>query len=98
MAGDRAGAKAALEIARAANRHVEHYMTARKPLIEDPLEMYSPDNEDEAVYVLTNLNQAWVAHKTAALWLFDELKKNISAPAQDKSQPKRSVAKKQRVQ
>ena len=35
LAGDRAGAKAALEIARAANGHVELYMTIRKPLPEE---------------------------------------------------------------
>lgn len=73
-------------------------MTARKPLPEDPPEMYSPDSEEEAVYVLTNLSQAWATHNTAALWLFDEMMPNASAPAQGKSQPKHSATKNHRVQ
>jgi tetratricopeptide (TPR) repeat protein len=88
LADDRAGAKAALEIARAANRHVELYLTARKPLPKDPPEMYSPRSEEEAVLVLSNLSGAWAAHKEATFWLFDELKPNKIEPAQGKRQPK----------
>lgn len=98
LAGDRAGAKAALEIARAANRHVELYLTARKPLPEDPPEMYSPGSEEEAVLLLSNLGDAWAAHKEATFWLFDELKSNENAPAQGKTQPRRSAVKRQRVE
>jgi tetratricopeptide (TPR) repeat protein len=50
LAGDHAGATAALEIARVANHHVELYMTARKPLPEVPPEVYSPGSEEEAVF------------------------------------------------
>lgn len=92
LAGDRAGAKAALEIARAANRHVELYITARKPLPEDPPEMYSSGSEEEAVLLLSNLGDAWAAHKEATFWLFDELQ------AEGKHQPKRSPARGKRVQ
>ena len=74
--GDRAGAKAALGIARAANHHVELFMTARKLLPKDPPEMYSPGSEEEAVLVLSNLSGAWAAHKEATFWLFDELNPN----------------------
>jgi tetratricopeptide (TPR) repeat protein len=98
LAGDRAGAKAALEIARVANRHVELYLTARKPLPEDPPEMYSPGSEEEAVLVLSNLSGAWAAHKEATFWLFDELKPIDSEQAQGKHQPKLVRAKGERVQ
>ena len=98
LAGDRAGAKAALEIARAANHHVEHYMTARKPLPKEPPEMYSPGSEEEAVLLLRNLGGAWAAHKDAALWLFDELQPIDSEPAQGKRQLKLVPAKGKRVQ
>ena len=82
LAGDRAGAKAALEIARAANHHVELYMTARKPLPEEPPEMYSPGSEEEAVLVLSILSGAWAAHKEAVFWLFDELQPDDNELAQ----------------
>jgi len=98
LAGDRAGAKAALEIARAANHHIEFYMTARKPLPEDSPEMYSPGSEEEAVLVLSNLSGAWAAHKEATFWLFDELQPNENEPAQGKHQPKLVRAKGKRVQ
>ena len=97
LADDRAGAKAALEIARAANRHVELYLTARKPLPEDPPEMYSPGSEEEAVLVLSNLSGAWAAHKEATYWLFDELQLNGSEPTQGKRKPKHVPAKGKRV-
>lgn len=73
LIGDRAGAKAALETARAANRYVELYLTAGKPLPDGPPEMYSPGSEEEAFLVLSNLSDAWAAHKEAVCWLFDEL-------------------------
>lgn len=92
LADDRAGAKAALEIARAANRHVELYITARKPLAEDPPEMYSPGSEEEAVLLLSNLGDAWAAHKEATVWLFDELQ------AEGKHRPKRSPARGEKAQ
>jgi tetratricopeptide (TPR) repeat protein len=98
LADDRAGAKAALEIARAANHHVELYMTARKPLPEDPPEMYSPGSEEEAVLLLSNLGDAWAAHKEATFWLFDELQPDGNGQAQGKRQPKRLPAKGNRVQ
>ena len=98
LAGDRAGAKAALEIARASNRHVELYLTARKPLPEDPPEMYSPGSEEEAVLLLSNLGDAWAAHKEATFWLFDELQPDGNEQAEDKHQPKRLHAKGKRVQ
>lgn len=74
QAGDRVGAKAALEVAREANRYVELYLTARKPLPGQLPEMYSPGSEEEAILVLLNLRDAWSAHKNAVLWLFDELR------------------------
>lgn len=98
LAGDRAGAKAALEIARAANHHVELYITAHKPLPVDPPEMYSPGSEEEAVLLLSNLGNAWAAHKEATFWLFDELQPNGNDPAQGKRQPKLVTAKGKRVQ
>jgi tetratricopeptide (TPR) repeat protein len=98
LVGNRAGAKAALEIARAANRYVELYLTARKPLPEDPPEMYSPGSKEEAVLVLSNLSGAWAAHKEATFWLFDELKPNENEPTQSKHQPKLVRAKGKRVQ
>jgi tetratricopeptide (TPR) repeat protein len=73
LAADRAGAQAALKKARAANPFVELYLTARKPLPEDPPEMYSPGSEEEAVLCLNNLGVAWAEHKEAAFWLFDQL-------------------------
>jgi tetratricopeptide (TPR) repeat protein len=98
LAGDRVGAKAALEIARAANRHVELYLTARKPLPEEPPEMYSPGSVEEAVLVLINLSAAWSAHKESVFWLFDELQPDETAPASAKKQLKLVPAKGKRVQ
>jgi tetratricopeptide (TPR) repeat protein len=98
LAGDHAGAKAALEIARVANHHVELYMTARKPLPEEPPEMYSPGSEEEAVLLLSNLSGSWAAHKEATFWLFDELQLNGNEPTQGKRQPKLVPAKGKRVQ
>jgi len=96
--GDRVGAKAALEIARAANHHVELYLTARKPLPKEPPEMYSPGSEEEAVLLLNNLSGAWAAHKEATLWLFDELQPDGKALAQGKHQLKLIPAKEKRKQ
>jgi tetratricopeptide (TPR) repeat protein len=98
LAGDRTSAKAALEIARAANRHVELYLTVRKPLPKDPPEMYSPGSEEEAVLLLSNLGDAWAAHKEATFWLFDELQMDETAPAPGKKELKRIPAKGKRVQ
>jgi tetratricopeptide (TPR) repeat protein len=98
LAGDRTGAKAALEIARTANRHVELYLTARKPLPGESPEMYSPGSEEEAVLVLSNLSGAWAAHKDAIFWLFDELKPNENEPARGKRLPKLVSAKGKRAQ
>ncbi len=98
LAGDRAGAKAALEIARAANGHVELYMTIRKPLPEEAPEMYSPGSEEEAVLVLSNLSCAWAAHKEAVLWLFDQTQPDGKEQAQGKHQLKLVPAKGKRSQ
>lgn len=98
LAGDRAGAKETLKIARAANRHVELYMTARKPLPEEPPEMYSPGSEEEAVLVLSSLGSAWAAHKEASFWLFDELQPSGSKLAQRKHQLERIPTKGKKVQ
>jgi tetratricopeptide (TPR) repeat protein len=98
LAGDNAGAKAALEIARAANHHVELFLTARKPLPKEQPEMYSQGSEEEAVLVLSNLSGAWAAHKEATFWLFDELKPNEDELALGRRQPKHVPAKGKRVQ
>lgn len=98
LAGDHTGAEAALEVARAANRHVELYLTARKPLPEDPPEMYSPGSEEEAVLLLSNLGDAWAAHKEAAFWLFDELQPDETVPVPGKKDLKRIPTKGKRVQ
>ena len=81
LAGDRTGAQAALRKARAANRFVELYVTARKPLPENPPEMYSPGSEEEAVLCMGNLGIAWAEHKEAAFWLFDQLAADGAGPA-----------------
>ncbi|MGA2572200.1 MAG: hypothetical protein ABSF23_16965 [Terracidiphilus sp.] len=81
LAGDRSGARAALKKARAANRFVELYLTAQRPLPEDPPEMYSPGSEEEAVLCLSNLSGAWAEHKEAAFWLYDQLAAHGAGPA-----------------
>jgi tetratricopeptide (TPR) repeat protein len=73
LAEDRMGADAALTRARKANRHMELYLTAQKPLPEEPPEMYSPGSEEEAVLCLSYLSGAWAEHKDATFWLFDRL-------------------------
>lgn len=73
LAGDRVNASAALAMARKANRHVELYLTAQKPLPKEPPEMYSPGSEEEAVLCLSYLSGAWGKHKEATHWLFDRL-------------------------
>jgi hypothetical protein len=60
--------------------------------------MYSPGSEEEAVLLLSNLGNAWAAHKEATFWLFDELQPNGNDPAQGKRQPKLVTAKGKRVQ
>jgi tetratricopeptide (TPR) repeat protein len=89
LAGDREGAGAALAKARKANPHMELYLTVRKPLPEEPPEMYSPGSEQEAVLSLGYLSGAWAEHKDAALWLFDRL-----AEANVRAVPGKAVRKK----
>jgi len=75
LAQDCKGASAALTKARKANRHMELYLTAQKPLSIEPPEMYSPGSEEEAILCLSYLSGAWAEHKEATLWLFDRLGK-----------------------
>lgn len=71
LAGDCSGATKALSKARKANRHVELYLTAQKPLPTEPPEMYSSGSEEEAALCLSYLSGAWVEHKEATHWLFE---------------------------
>jgi tetratricopeptide (TPR) repeat protein len=89
LAGDREGAGAALAKARKANPHMELFLTAQKPLPEEPPEMYSPGSEEEAVLSLGYLSGAWAEHKDAAHWLFDRL-----AEAKSGVVPSKAVLKK----
>lgn len=73
LAGDQRGSSVALKAARKSNRHVELYLTARKPLPEELPEMYSLGSEEEAVLCLSFLSNAWMQHKDACFWLFDQL-------------------------
>lgn len=72
LSGDRDGAAAALNKARAANRHVELYLIGQKELPKRLPEMYSPGSSEEAILCLQNLSGAWAEHKEAVLWLFDQ--------------------------
>jgi tetratricopeptide (TPR) repeat protein len=76
LAGDREGASAALRAARGANRHMELILTGRTPLPEERPEMYSPGSMEEAALCVSYLSGALAEHKEAALWLFDQLKKD----------------------
>jgi tetratricopeptide (TPR) repeat protein len=72
LAGDHAGARAALKKARKANRFVEQYLTAKMPLPEELPEMYSPGSEEEAALCMTHVGLAWSQHKEAVFWLLNE--------------------------
>ena len=71
LAGDLAGASTALKKARKANRFVELYMTAQKPIPKQIPEMYSPGSEEEAVLCMDGVGRAWAQHKEAVFWLLD---------------------------
>jgi len=73
LAGKRDEASAALKQARRANRHVELYLAARKPLPKHTPEMYSLGSEEEAALCLGYLSGAWAAHQEALFWLLDQL-------------------------
>jgi len=76
LAGERAGASAALKRARRANRHVELILTGRTALPDERPEMYSPGSEEEAALCVSYLSGALAEHKEAAMWLYDQLKKD----------------------
>ena len=92
LAGDRKGASAALTKARKANRHLELYLTAQKPLPKEPPEMYSPGSEEEAVLCLSYLSGAWAEHKEATFWLFDQLAADGARPVPGKAALKKMPA------
>jgi tetratricopeptide (TPR) repeat protein len=73
LAGDRDGASKVLKVARKANRHVEFYLTQKRPLPKELPETYSPGSEEEAVLVLSYLSGALVAQQEACFWLLDLL-------------------------
>ena len=73
LVGNSDETSAALKEARRTNRHVELYLTARKPLPKHPPEMYSPGSEEEAALCMDYLSGAWAAHKEAVFWLLDQL-------------------------
>jgi tetratricopeptide (TPR) repeat protein len=88
LASDRAGAAIELKKARKANRFIELYLSGRKTLPKQLPEMYSPGSEEEAVLSLDCMSPAWMAHKEAALWLFDQIdpanaRSAISSPLKD---------------
>jgi tetratricopeptide (TPR) repeat protein len=73
LAGDRTGARRALDKARKANRFVELYLSAAKPLPESTPEMYGMGSEEEAVLCVQNLLATWVKHRDALFWLLEQL-------------------------
>lgn len=98
LAGDQAGANAALAKARKANRYMEQYLTGRKPLPNDLPEMYSIGSKEEAVLCLNFLMGAWIAHQEAMLWLLDRLAEAGVKPVLTKATLKRIPVKGTRVQ
>ena len=84
LSGDLTGAAAALKKARKANRIVEEYMTAKRPLPAEPPESYSPGSEEEATLCMQDVGLAWAMHKEAVFWLFDQVETEHSRPVPSK--------------
>ncbi len=80
LAGDQAGARAALKQARQANHFVELFMTAQKPIPQEQPEMYSMGSEEEAVLCMDAVGRALALHKDAVFWLLDELETMSKRP------------------
>ena len=72
LSRDLAGARAALQRARKANRFVELYFAAARTLPESLPDTYSLGSEEEAVLCVANLMGAWVKHQDALFWLLDQ--------------------------
>ena len=72
LAGEKAAARVALEKARAANRFVEQYITAKMPLPEELPEMYSPGSEEEAALCMIHVGLAWAHQQEAVFWLHEQ--------------------------
>jgi tetratricopeptide (TPR) repeat protein len=69
LADDLEGATAALEAARKQNRHVEAFLTGRRPVPDERPAYYQPGKESEAVRVADFLLPAWERHPAALAWL-----------------------------
>jgi len=62
-------ASRALAAARRSNRHVEKYLTGRKPPPNAPPDFYSFGSEDEAAYCAFHIGLSWHLHPMAVFWL-----------------------------
>lgn len=69
LAGDEPGAAVALGEARAANPHVEAFLTGRKRRPRGDLGYYSPGEESEAIVCLDCIGEAWTTDAKALEWL-----------------------------
>lgn len=69
LSGDLAGAAAALTKARAANAHVEPYLTGARPMPAERPDYYQPGKASEAIRVVDFLLAAWRRHPAALHWL-----------------------------
>jgi tetratricopeptide (TPR) repeat protein len=72
LAGDLAGARVALEVARTANYFVEQYLTANMRIPDGRPEMYTPGSEEEATICMDHVGMAWTREKAAMFWLLDQ--------------------------
>jgi len=72
LAGDLAGAHAALLKARRKNAMVGLYLRGQRALPRRLLGDASPGSEEEAILCLDALGPAWAEHKGAVFWLLDE--------------------------
>jgi tetratricopeptide (TPR) repeat protein len=72
LAGDEAGARAALKEARKVNHFVQEYLTAKMRIPEELPEMYSPGSEEEATLCMEHVGLAWSQRKEAVFWLLGE--------------------------
>jgi tetratricopeptide (TPR) repeat protein len=89
LAGDSAGAKAALKKARQANPFVELYLTAEKRIPNTNPEMYSMGSQEEAELCMRWVGRAWAMHKEAVFWLLDQQAANRQPAIPSKAALKR---------